>query len=57
MPELDDRAVEGSISKYSLVKTVAYPSLHGKRLMHFKPSTNNFLGLLRTFAYIYMLFS
>lgn len=57
MQELDYRAIDGSISMYLLVKIVAHPSLHGKRLTHVKPPTNTFLGLFRTFAYIYMFFS
>lgn len=58
MQELDlVRAIDGSISMYLLVKTVAHPALHGKKLTHFEPPTNTFLGLFRTFAYVYMFFS
>lgn len=57
MQELDYRAVDESISMYLLVKTVAHPSLHGKRRTRFKPPTNTFLGLFRNSAYIDMFFS
>ena len=56
MQELDYRAVDGSISKYLLVKTVAHPSLERDPPI-FKPPTNSFLGLFRTSAYMYMFFS